>query len=60
MRTKWRVKCLYILFKLRVGNKVMSRERVNRRQKDIARLLRGKKQFVKDKFRKERGKKSGS
>jgi len=38
----------------------MPKERVNRRQKDIARLLREKKQFVKDKARKGRGEKSGS
>ena len=35
----------------------MSRERVNRRQKDISRLLREKNQFAKDKVRKGRDQK---
>lgn len=39
---------------------IMSRERVNRRQKDISRLLRDKKQFVPDKARKNKKRKSGS
>jgi len=39
------------------GEKIMSRERVNRRQKDISRLLREKNRFAKDKFRKGRDQK---
>lgn len=38
----------------------MSRERLSRRQKDISRLLRDKKQLVPDKVHKSRKKKSGS
>jgi hypothetical protein len=38
----------------------MPRERVNRRQKDIARLLRDKNRFGKDNVRKGRSKKSAS
>jgi len=45
----------------RTEKEAMSRERVNRRQKDISRLLRESKRFVKDRIRKRNsGRKTGS
>ncbi|OPY15102.1 MAG: hypothetical protein A4E70_00802 [Syntrophus sp. PtaU1.Bin005] len=45
----------------RTEKKAMSRERVSRRQKDISRLQRENKRFVKDRIRRRNsGRKSGS